>query len=313
MHIVLIDTVDPVLEERLSAAGHTCSDRHTLANDELPEGLADAEAIVVRSRKLPASLLSELPSLRLIGRVGSGLENIDTAFCAEKGITVLNAPEGNRDGVGEMALAHLLMLLKHIRRADRQVRNGRWLREPNRGHELRDRCVGIIGHGNMGSAFAEKLAGMGAVVLAHDRYVTGFGRDHVQESTLERIMAECDVVSLHLPLNEETRHYVDKAFLAGMKRPFWLLNTARGPLVDTAALIDALDEGRILGAGLDVLEMERDTLDGINDQDPVFRRLLTYDNVILTPHVAGVTHEGKFRMADILATKMLKAIADAPQ
>jgi D-3-phosphoglycerate dehydrogenase / 2-oxoglutarate reductase len=306
--IALIDSVHPLLAERLTAAGHICIDLHTASNKDLMHALAEVEGIIVRSRQLGAEVLEHAPQLRFVGRVGAGLENIETGWCTAKGIAVYNSPEGNRDGVGELCVMLLLMLLKHAARANEQVHRGLWLREENRGSDLHGRTVGIIGYGHMGAAFAWKLGGFGVRILAHDKYKEGFGSDRVKEVSLEELQRECDVVSLHLPLNAETHHFVDAAFLAGFAKPVHLLNTSRGPVVHTAALLDALDRGTVKGAGLDVLEFERPDLSGLDPslEPHTLKRLLAHDRVLLTPHIAGVTHEGKLKMADVLATKILK-------
>jgi D-3-phosphoglycerate dehydrogenase len=305
--IAFIDSVHPLLAERLTAAGHSCIDLHTASDAELRHQLSDVEGIVVRSRQLGEEVLSHAPRLRVVGRVGAGLENIDTAWCAVKGITVSNSPEGNRDGVGELCVMLLLMLLKHAARANEQVHRGLWLREENRGSDLFGKTVGIIGYGHMGAAFAEKLSGFGVRVLAHDKYKQGYGSDRVKEVSLEELQLACDVVSLHLPLNAETQHYANAPFLAGFAKPIHLLNTSRGPVVHTAALLDALDNRTVIGAGLDVLEFERPDLSGLDPTiDPhTLKRLFAHDRVVLTPHIAGVTHEGKRKMAEVLATKIL--------
>ncbi len=307
MTIAFIDSVHPLLAERLTAAGHSCIDLHTASDAELRHQLSDVEGIVVRSRQLGEEVLSHAPRLRVVGRVGAGLENIDTAWCAVKGITVSNSPEGNRDGVGELCVMLLLMLLKHAARANEQVHRGLWLREENRGSDLFGKTVGIIGYGHMGAAFAEKLSGFGVRVLAHDKYKQGYGSDRVKEVPLEELQRASDVVSLHLPLNAETQHYANAPFLAGFAKPIHLLNTSRGPVVHTAALLDALDNRTVIGAGLDVLEFERPDLSGLDPTiDPhTLKRLFAHDRVVLTPHIAGVTHEGKRKMAEVLATKIL--------
>ena len=307
MTIAFIDSVHPLLAEKLTAAGHSCIDLHTASDAELVQQLSDVEGIVVRSRQLGGSVLSHARQLRFVGRVGAGLENIDTAWCKAKGISVYNSPEGNRDGVGELCVMLLLMLLKHAARANEQVHRGLWLREENRGSDLHGKTVGIIGYGHMGAAFAQKLSGFGVRVLAHDKYKQGYGSDRVKEVSLEELQRACDVVSLHLPLTAETQHYANAAFLAGFAKPIHLLNTSRGPVVHTAALSDALDKGTAIGAGLHVLEFERPDLSGLDPtMDPhTLKRLLAHDRVLLTPHIAGVTHEGKREMAEVLASKIL--------
>lgn len=307
MTIAIIDHVHPVLAETLSRAGHTCVDLHTATDAELLTQLQEAEGIVVRSRLLGAAVMASAPKLRWVGRVGAGLENIDTAWCLEHHVRVLNAPEGNRDGVGELTVMLLLMLLKHAVRANDQVHKGIWLREENRGTDLHGLTVGIVGFGNMGRSFAEKLSGFGVRILAYDKYLKHYGTDRVKEASLELLQRECDIVSLHLPLNAETHHYVNAAFLGAFARPILLLNTSRGQVVHTAALLDALDAGTVRGAGLDVLEFERPDLSGLDPTvDPrAMKRLLQHDKVVLTPHIAGVTHEGKRKMAEVLAHKIL--------
>lgn len=315
MRIAFVDSVHPVLAERLTAAGHETTALHHLDDAALGNTLADQQGIVVRSRRLSAELLKQAPALRFVARVGSGLENIDQEHCRARGVLVLNSPEGNRDGVGELCVAQLLALLKHTHRANTQVRRGLWLREDNRGTDLHGRTVGIIGFGQMGSSFAEKLAGFGVRILAHDKYRSDLPEHGVEACTVDELLAAADVVSLHLPLNAETHHYGNAEFFARLKRPVWFLNTARGPLVDTAALLDALDQGRVIGAALDVLEFERADLSGLDPSmaPRTLERLLADERVLLTPHIAGVTHEGKLKMATVLADKILDAIAHAPQ
>ena len=308
MHFAFVDSVHPLLAERLQRAGHHCSSFHALGDAELATALADVEGIVVRSRRLSGELLAHAPALRVVARVGSGLENIDKEWCLRHGVSVLNSPEGNRDGGGETCVMLLLALMKALVRTNAQVHGGLWLREENRGTDLRGKTVGIIGFGHMGSAFAAKLRGFGVRILAHDKYRDGFARAGITEAPLEMVLQESDVISLHLPLTAETRHYANEAFFQRLARPVWFLNTARGPVVHTEALLDALDQGRVIAAGLDVLEFERDDLSGLDPslEPHVQLRLMAHDRVLLTPHLAGVTHEGKVKMADVLADKILQ-------
>ena len=312
MHIALIDSVHTVLAERLTRAGHEVIALQHADDPDLEAMLTDAEGIVVRSRRLDAGLLSKVNGLRFVARVGSGLENIDTAWCLKNGVRVLNSPEGNRDGVGEACVMMLLALMKALVRANNQVHAGLWLREENRGTDLYGKKVGIIGYGNMGSAFADKLRGFGVMVLAHDKYRSGFGRAGVEECGLERVLRESDVISLHLPLNDETRHFANRDFFLRLGRPVWFLNTSRGAVVQTEALLNAIDQERVIAAGLDVLEFERPDLSGLDPamRPHVQRRLMGHERVLLTPHVAGVTHEGKRRMAEVLADKIINAFPD---
>ena len=220
---------------------------------------------------------------------------------------VLNSPEGNRDGVGESCVMLLLALMKSLVHANMSVRAGLWPREALRGTDLRGKTVGIIGFGQMGSSFAEKLRGFGVRILGHDKYKSGFSRAGIEECGLDQMLDESDVISLHLPLTAETQHFANAAFFNRLKKPTWFLNTSRGGVVHTKALLDAIDDGRVIAAALDVLEFEKPELDGLdpsNDQTTQ-HRLMHHDRVLLTPHIAGVTHEGKFKMADVLATKIL--------
>lgn len=309
MRIALIDNVHPALAQRLVAAGHEVEALHLVDDQGLAHALKGMEGIVVRSRRLDASLLSQVVGLRFVGRVGSGLENIDTAWCLKHDVRVINSPEGNRDGVGETCVMMLLALMKALVRANNQVHHGLWLREENRGTDLQGKVVGIVGYGQMGSSFADKLRGFGVTVLAHDKYRSGFARAGVEECGLERVLRESDVISIHLPLNDETRHFVDRDFFLRLGRPVWFINTSRGGVVHTEALLNAIDHGRVIAAGLDVLEFERPDLSGLDPaQEPaVQRRLFGHARVLLTPHVAGVTHEGKEKMAQVLAEKIIRA------
>ena len=311
MRVLFIDSVHPVLSERLSIAGHTCRDVSELQGDELLAQLHDADGIIIRGRMmLDAQALERAPQVRFIARAGAGLENIDQAECARRGIRLFNSPEGNRDAVGEHAIGMLLSLMNHLLRADREVRGGKWRRKENTGHELNGSTVGIIGFGRMGSAFAEKLQGFGVKILAHDKYLSNYAPDHVQETTLADLLEHSDVISLHLPLTAETDRYADAAFFARCRKPIWFINTARGPLVDTEALLDALDNGRVRGACLDTLEFEQRSLLGLRTDapQPVLQRLFKHERVMLSPHIAGITHESYFKLANVLADKILNAI-----
>jgi len=304
MRIGFIDSVHPILAERLLVAGHTVVDRDTVDT----EGVSPLEGLVVRSTMIDATVLAHAPRLRFIARAGAGMENIDREECVRRNILLFNSPEGNRDGVGEWCVAQLLMLIKGLVRVNTQVHSGTWLREQNRGHDLHGHTVGIIGYGSMGRAFAEKLSGFGVKVLAYDKYISGFEAGHVREASLEQVMGHSDAISLHLPLNIETQHFGDRAFFDGLKKPIWLLNSSRGPIVHTKALLDALDRDQVRGAALDVLEYELPDLSGLDtDRDTsTLKRLLNDDRVLLSPHIAGVTHEGKFKMANVLADKILE-------
>lgn len=307
MRIAFLDSVHSILAERLTAAGHECTMVHDKSPTEIDNVLDVTEGIVVRSKKVNADMIDRSVNLKFIGRVGAGLENIDTALCLKKNILVLNSPEGNRDGVGESCVMLLLALMKSLIPANQAVRNGHWPREALRGSDLRGKTVGIIGFGQMGSGFAEKLRGFGVRILGYDKYKSGFSKAGIEECGLEQILRESDVISLHLPLTKETYHYANKDFFLRLGKPVWFINTSRGPVVHTNALLDAIDHHRVFAAGLDVLEFEGAELDGLDPtMDPKTQeRLIAHPKVLLTPHIAGVTHEGKFNLADVLATKIL--------
>ncbi len=311
MKINFIDSVHPVLSTRLTVAGHTCEDLSERTGAEFFAQLHDSQGLVVRSRLLDADTLAHAPKLKFIARCGAGMENIDAAYCAERGIRLYSSPEGNRAAVAEHALGMLLALMDKLPKADREVRQGIWDRVSNSGNELCGSTVGIIGFGQMGTAFAQRLQGFEVKVVVHDKYRSGFGNEQVVESTLEEVLERSDVISLHLPLTAETEHYADAAFFERCAKPVWFINTARGPITDTAALLDAIDAGKVRGACLDVLEFEERSLRGLKtEQDSTLKRLYACDKVLLSPHVAGLTEESYFKLANVLADKILRDIAD---
>ncbi|MBS1568774.1 MAG: phosphoglycerate dehydrogenase [Bacteroidetes bacterium] len=312
MKINFIDTVHPVLSTRLTVAGHTCEDLSEYSGDALLRQLHDSEGLVVRSRlMIDEAVLLRAPKLRFIARCGAGMENIDKEACTKRGIILYNSPEGNRDSVAEHALGMLLALMNRLPKADREVRQGVWDRKTNSGHELCGSTVGIIGFGQMGTAFAQRLQGFGVKVLAHDKYRSGFSNEQVAEVALDELQERCDVISLHLPLTPETTHYANADFFTRCAKPVWFINTARGPITDTAALLDAIDAGKLRGACLDVLEFEERSLQGLKQQeDAVLKRLHACDKVLLSPHVAGITEESYFKLANVLADKILRDIEE---
>jgi D-3-phosphoglycerate dehydrogenase len=306
--VIFIDSVHPVLEQKLEQAGMVCL-QHTKTNFEtLQSILQEAYGIVIRSRfTIDSDFLKFCPNLKFIARSGSGLENIDTKACKDLGIRVYNSPEGNRNAVAEHALGMLLSLLHKIQKADKEVRQGEWNRESNRGEELDGKTVGIIGYGNNGAAFAKKLRGFDVRVLAYDKYKSGFGDHFVQECTLNAILEQADVISFHIPQNKETRSFLNKEFVASMQKPFYLLNLSRGKIVDTAALVEGLQNGKIKGAGLDVLEFESKSFESFFEQElpGSFSYLINSENVVLTPHVGGWTSESYVKLSSVLADKIL--------
>ncbi len=309
MRVIFLDTVHPILEERLTGKGYECIDATSLSKDECLNLITDAVGIVIRSRfRMDRSFLDSAVNLKFIARSGAGMENIDEAYCQSRNIELYNAPEGNRNAVGEHALGMLLALFNKLHTADVEVRNGQWNRERNRGIELDGKTVGIIGYGNNGSAFARKLRGFDVTVLAFDKYKKGYGDDHVSEVSMDELFAQCDVISFHIPQTEETLYLADESFFASFQKPIYLINLARGKVVKTSALVSALKNGKVLGACLDVLEYEKASFESFFDQEmnDDFKYLLASKNIILSPHVGGWTHESYFKLSNVLADKILK-------
>lgn len=309
--ILISDRTHPVLEERLRQAGYHVSVEPDHDYQSLMAVAQGYDGLVVRSKvNIDRTFIDACPTLRCIGRVGAGMETIDTGYAESRGIRCLNSPEGNRDAVGEHAVGLLLALLDNIARADAQVRRGEWLREANRGLELGSLTVGIIGYGNMGQAFARRLGGFGCRVVYYDKYLTNpvSPASTPTRVSLEQLQQEADVVSFHVPLTDETRHYLDSAFIAAMAKPFFLVNTARGAVVDTEALAEGLRNGRIRGAALDVLEYENMQADSLGDVPPAMQYLMQSDRTVLTPHVAGWTAESKYKLAAVLADKIIATL-----
>lgn len=305
--VLFIDTAHPVLEEELTKMGYTCEYFEEYTRADYARILHEYEGIIIRGKiKLDAEILSKASRLKFIGRVGAGMENIDVAFAEAHGIACLNAPEGNRDAVGEHALGMLLMLMNHLRRADNEVREGIWLRAENRGTEIKGKTVAIIGYGNMGSAFAHRLKGFDCRVIAYDKYKRNYSDDFVEESDMETIFAEADIVSLHVPLTAETTFLVDDVYLSKFQKNIFVINTARGQVVKTADLVKNMKCGKVLGAALDVLEYEKLSFEGIDSAKlpDDFRYLIHSDRVVLSPHIAGWTHESHYKLAKTIADKV---------
>ena len=307
--VLFIESVHEILHQRLEAAGYSCERMYEASREELLKCAAHFEGLVVRSRvKIDREFIDASTSLQFIARSGSGLENIDVSYAESKGIAVYNSPEGNRDAVGEHAIGMLLMLMNNLRKADADVRAGLWPREENRGHEIADKTIGIIGYGLMGSSFAEKLRGFGARVIAYDKYKSGFSNEYVKEVSLDELKKTSDIVSLHLPLNEETHYFANTDFFQSFTNPIYFINTARGKNTDTAALVQALKNGRVRGACIDVIEFEKASLEGL-EKDPALtamRDLIAMPNVVLSPHIAGWTYESYEKLSSVLADKILK-------
>jgi len=305
--VVFIDSVHEILWERLEKKGFQCISAIDLEEQSVKECITDAFGIVIRARfQLNESFLKDCKQLKFIARSGSGLENIDIDYCDRNGIAVFNSPEGNRNAVAEHALGMLLSLLNKISKADREVRQGIWDREGNRGIELDGKTVGIIGFGNNGSAFAKKLRGFDCKILAYDKYKSGFSNGQIVESTLEELFDQADVVSFHIPQNQETVYFMNDFFVSQMKKPFYLLNVSRGKIVQTSALVNGLKSGKIVGTCLDVLEYESSSFStSFKESLPEYLQyLFQSDKVLFSPHVAGWTEESYYKLSSVLADKI---------
>jgi D-3-phosphoglycerate dehydrogenase len=307
MKILFVDSVHPILEERLSALNCELDFDYKSSKKEIETKINQYQGLVIRSRfPIDSLFLNLATNLQFIARSGAGLENIDLAYAEEKGITVFSSPEGNMDAVGEQAVGMLLMLFNQLKKGDVEVRNGIWDREGNRGLEIAGKTIGIIGYGNMGQAFAKKLSGFDCKVIAYDKYKTNFTDNFVQEVDLQKFQQESDVISIHLPLTEETKYYINDSFITTCQKPFYLINTARGNHVQTSALVNGLKTKKVLGACLDVLEYETKSFETINSKElpEDFKYLCSSNNIILSPHVAGWTKESYIKLSSFLADKI---------
>jgi D-3-phosphoglycerate dehydrogenase / 2-oxoglutarate reductase len=309
--ILFLDPNHPVMIGTLRERGFTCEENYGDPKNEIEKTLSEYDGVVIRSRfKIDRSFIDAGTRLKCIARAGAGMENIDTAYAVSKNIQCVHAPEGNRDAVGEQAIGMLLALMNNLCRADREVRQGQWNREANRGYELQGKTVGVIGYGNMGTAFAQRLRGFDVRILVYDKYKSGFGNEWIEESSPGEIFREADILSLHVPLTAETNRLVNKDYLDQFQKPVWLINTSRGKVVDTTALVQQLEGGKVRGACLDVLEYESisfENLDASKLPEP-FRYLINSEKVILSPHIAGWTFESHEKIGRILAEKITNAL-----
>jgi D-3-phosphoglycerate dehydrogenase len=302
--VVCLDSTDPLLESGLEERGFAVDRQYSAPLEDLP--LDDAVGVVVRSRlPIRKDLLARAPRLKWIMRLGAGLENIDLALAQDRGIVCFAAPEGNAVAVGEHTVGMLLALLHRIAWAHREVEQGLWLRKENKGNELAYQTVGIVGFGPMGASFAQKLTGFGCRVLAYDKYKTNYAPDGVEEVDLDTLKREATVVSLHLPLTPETRGLVTTEWIHSFAHPFVFLNTSRGAIASTDALWAGLQSGRLTGVGLDVLDLEKDSLTGLQPAEwpPVLQALLEHPQALITPHIAGWSHQSFPKMAQALLEK----------
>ncbi|RZK72642.1 MAG: phosphoglycerate dehydrogenase [Pedobacter sp.] len=300
--ILIVDDLHPAFKEQAIAMGYEVDDLPLITRAETLGVIKDYQGIAVRTKFLiDKELMDAGTQLKFVLRAGAGLDNIDESTAKEKNITLLNASEGNMDAVGEHATGMLLSLMNKFRVADRQIRNQLWDREGNRGYELKGKTVGIIGYGYMGRSFARKLSGFEVNVIAYDKYKTGFSDAHAKEVSMEEIVRQSDILSLHIPLTTETRQMVDEEYFFHFRKPIFFINTARGEIVNTKAVLNAIDHGKILAAGLDVLQTEK--FPALADQD-WYNELVKSDQVLLTPHIGGWTFDSYRKISEVLAAKL---------
>jgi D-3-phosphoglycerate dehydrogenase len=306
MKILHLDTNHSLLINQLNDLGFTNREDYTSSKEDVEAKIHEYDGIVIRSRfTIDKQFLDKATNLKFIGRVGAGLENIDCDYAESKRVYLISAPEGNRNAVGEHALGMLLSLFNKLNKADKEVRQGKWLREDNRGIELDGKTVGLIGYGNMGKAFAKKLKGFDVQVLCYDIKLN-IGDENARQVSLKELQEKADVLSLHTPQTLLTTNMVNEAFISQFKKSFWLINTARGKSVVTSDLVEALNSGKILGAGLDVLEYEKASFENLfsSEMPQAFEYLIQAENVLLTPHVAGWTIESKEKLAQTIVDKI---------
>jgi D-3-phosphoglycerate dehydrogenase / 2-oxoglutarate reductase len=301
---LVVDPMHESLRGMLQAIGWEVDYQPSISRDEIREKHTGYQGMIIRSKTIvDRDLLGEHPTIKFIGRAGAGIDNLDLDFLQGKNIHVLHAAEGNKDAVGEFSVGILLSLLRNIPRAHQEVINDIWLRESNRGAEIMDKTIAIIGFGNMGKAFAQRLIGFGCKILVYDKYKHGFTNDLWQEADMDQIFAQTDILSLHIPLTHETRAMVNTHYLSQFKKKIILINTARGEIVPLSELAESFSMGFVRGAALDVLENEK-----LNELTPVqregFRNLVRGGNVIFTPHIAGWTFESHIKINVALVDKI---------
>ncbi|MFC5285173.1 NAD(P)-dependent oxidoreductase [Pedobacter alpinus] len=300
--ILIVDDLHPAFKIAAEEMGFFVDDCPLIKKEEVLAILKDYVGLAIRTKfRVDKEVIDVAPQLKFVARAGAGMDNIEVAYADEKNIQLINAPEGNRDAVGEHCVGMLLSLMNNFRKADAEIRNGVWEREGNRGYELMGKTVGIIGYGNNGSSFAKKLKGFDVKVLAYDKYKTGFSDEYATEASMEEIVKFSDIVSFHIPLTRETKQMVNDEYLLHFRKPIFFINAARGEIVSTKAVLKAIEAGKILGAGLDVLEKEKFPV--LADTD-FYNELVSNPKVLLTPHVAGWTFDSYRKISEVLAEKL---------
>lgn len=306
--VLFIDTVHPVLRDELESDGWKCDWHVDHSLDQIKAEIGHYDGVVIRSKfTMNKELIDLSTNLKFIARSGSGLENIDVEYAKSKGIHIFNSPEGNRDAVGEQALGMLLALFQKLLLADAEVRSGQWNREKNRGIELKGKTVGIIGFGQMGTAFAQRLKGFECKVLAYDKYKPSQKYSGVKMVDLATLQQQADIISFHVPLTEETTYFFNEEFLANCSKPIYVVNMSRGKVVNTQDLVRGLESGKLLGACLDVLEYESSSFENdLSEKPAAMAYLFQSDKVLLSPHVAGWTKESYVKLSLVLLEKIRK-------
>ncbi len=305
MKILQLDKNHPLITEQLSAKGFEIDDDFSSSYDEVLKKIDAYEGIIIRSRiPIDRNFIEHGRNLKFIARVGAGMENIDGEFATKSGISLISSPEGNRDAVAEHVLGMLLILMNRLFIASNEVKNGIWKREENRGDELLGKTFGIIGYGNMGKAVAKRLSGFGVKVIFHD-ILPNLSDEFATQVSLKQLQDEADILSLHLPITPDTRYIFNEKMIAGMKKNFYFINTARGENVNTKDLVKAMKSGKIKAVCLDVLEFEKPSFENITEKNEDLEYLLQSENAIVTPHIAGWTIQSKEKLAQIIVDKIL--------
>jgi len=302
--VLITAKAHPLLQKSLEEKGYDVVTKVTISYPELLQEIGEYQGLIITTRlKIDKPVLLEAKALKWIGRLGSGMELVDTEFAKTLGIQFESSPEGNCNAVAEQALGMLLSLMNNINKASREVKDGIWLRDINRGDELTGKTVGIIGYGNNGANFVKLLQGFDVTVLVYDKYKFGFSRDYIHEASLEQVMRYSNIISLHIPLTAETYHIANENFFSALEMKPYFINTSRGAIHDTAALIKALEQGQIKGAALDVLENEE--LQSYTVEENIqLNKLLENPNVIVTPHIAGYSFEAFEKMSRVILEKL---------